>query len=287
MPAFRSFVPDPSSLGETFLYELKAGPAGGRLRRPSSRRQRHDGHRGAGLTVQRSRHRHRTLIGTLSSPGFGACQRKGPGRCGQQRRDLAGMGGASVSGRQRRLERRLPRRLWRSRWARRFPMAEPACLAISSRKARSGSQRISNRHPASSHHKDRVHTLAPRPTRGIGFNGGTGQRKSAPHARDAPRRWPCFGHTPTSTARTLSIGQAIGQVSWSTAVALPAVAAASGQFGHRRLPPDSPEPPSLSAQAVGWQDASRWSVLGPRSIGPRRSATGTSGHGRRAKSQVT
>src|SRR5215207_3744834 len=31
---------------EEFLYELKAGPAGGRLRRPSSRRQPHDGHRG-------------------------------------------------------------------------------------------------------------------------------------------------------------------------------------------------------------------------------------------------
>ena len=107
-----------------------------------------------------------------------------------------------------------------------------------------------------------------------------GERKSAPHARDAPRRWPCFGHTPTSTARTLSIGQAIGQVSWSTAVALPAVAAASGQFGHRRLPPDSPEPPSLSAQAVGWQDASRWSVLGPRSIGNRWSPAGTNGQPR-------
>jgi hypothetical protein len=36
---------------EDFLYELKAGPAGGRLRRPSSRRQRHDGHRGTGLTL--------------------------------------------------------------------------------------------------------------------------------------------------------------------------------------------------------------------------------------------
>src|SRR4029450_1786377 len=88
-----------------------------------------------------------------------------------------------------------------------------------------------------------------------------GERKSAPHARDAPRRRPNFGHTPTSTAQLLSIGQAIGQVSWSTAVGLPAVAAESGQSGHRRLPPDSPEPPSLSAQAVGWQDASRWSVL--------------------------
>jgi hypothetical protein len=37
---------------ENFLYELKAGPAGGRLRRPSSRRQRHDGHRGTGPTQQ-------------------------------------------------------------------------------------------------------------------------------------------------------------------------------------------------------------------------------------------
>jgi hypothetical protein len=88
--------------------------------------------------------------------------------------------GASVSGRQRRLERRLPRQLWRSRWARRFPMAEPACLAISSRKARNGSQRISKRNPASSHHRDRVHRLAPRPTRGIGFNGGTRATKKRP-----------------------------------------------------------------------------------------------------------
>jgi hypothetical protein len=38
---------------ETFLYELKADPAGGRLRRPSSRRPRHDGHREpASLTTQ-------------------------------------------------------------------------------------------------------------------------------------------------------------------------------------------------------------------------------------------
>jgi hypothetical protein len=37
------------ALGD-FLYTLKAGPAGGRLRRPSSRRQRRDGHRGTGPT---------------------------------------------------------------------------------------------------------------------------------------------------------------------------------------------------------------------------------------------
>ena len=35
-----------------FLRTLKAGPAGGRLRRPSSRRQCHDGHRGTGLTLR-------------------------------------------------------------------------------------------------------------------------------------------------------------------------------------------------------------------------------------------
>jgi hypothetical protein len=36
---------------ENLLDQVKAGPAGGRLRRPSSRRQRHDGHRGTGLTL--------------------------------------------------------------------------------------------------------------------------------------------------------------------------------------------------------------------------------------------
>jgi hypothetical protein len=41
MPAFRSVVSAPDHRSEEFLYELKAGPAGGRLRRPSSRRQRH------------------------------------------------------------------------------------------------------------------------------------------------------------------------------------------------------------------------------------------------------
>ena len=35
---------------EEFPYELKAGPAGGRLRRPPSRRQRHDDHQDASLT---------------------------------------------------------------------------------------------------------------------------------------------------------------------------------------------------------------------------------------------
>jgi hypothetical protein len=52
MPAFRSVVSVLLRSWETFLYTLKAGPAGGRLRRPSSRRQPHDGHRGTGLTLR-------------------------------------------------------------------------------------------------------------------------------------------------------------------------------------------------------------------------------------------
>jgi hypothetical protein len=180
---------------------------------------------------------------------FGACQRERP------RLQAAATGpcwdwGASVSGRQRRLERRLPRRLWRSRWARRFPMAEPACWAISSRKARSGSQRISKRHPASSHHKDRVHTLAPRPTRGIGFNGGTGATKKRPACARRSAPVALFGHTPTTTCRSVMIGQAIGQVSWSTAVHLSAVTAVSSQSGHRtyrRARLDGPRRRPLSA----------------------------------------
>jgi hypothetical protein len=57
MPASRSVVFVLLRRWETFLYILKAGPAGGRLRRPSSRRQRHDGHRGTGLTLHAMRTR--------------------------------------------------------------------------------------------------------------------------------------------------------------------------------------------------------------------------------------
>lgn len=119
----------------------------------------------------------------------------------------------SVRARQRRLERRSPQRPWRTRWARRFPMAEPTCLAISSRKVCRGSRTTSKRHIASSHQKDRVHALTPRPTNdGIGFTVERGQRKSAPHRRDAPRsRGPVFGHTPTTTGRNVPLGQAASQ----------------------------------------------------------------------------
>jgi hypothetical protein len=143
---------------------------------------------------------------TSESPVSGMPKRKAPAAAGSSDGTLPGLGRVSQR-RQRRLERRLPRRLWRSRWARRFPMAEPACLAISSRKARSGSQRISKRHPASSHHKDRVHTLAPRPTRGIGFNGGTGATKKRPACARRSASVALFGHTPTTTCRSVTIGQ--------------------------------------------------------------------------------
>jgi hypothetical protein len=158
-------------------------------------------------------------------------------------------------------------------------MAEPACLAISSRKARSGSHRISKRHPASSHHKDRVHTLAPRPTRGIGFNGGTGGTKKRPACARRSASVALFGHTPTTTCRSVTIGQAIGQVRWSTAVDLPAVAAASGQSGHRSHCLD------LCLQVVEalGRDVLRWSALGPWGIGNRWSPAGTSGQCRRTR----
>ena len=45
MLAFRTVQQSNHCARDDFLYELKAGPAGGRLRRPSSRRQRYDSHR--------------------------------------------------------------------------------------------------------------------------------------------------------------------------------------------------------------------------------------------------
>jgi hypothetical protein len=49
----------PTDARKKFLYHFKAGPAGGRLRRPSSRRQHLDGFTGsrAGLTSATDRHR--------------------------------------------------------------------------------------------------------------------------------------------------------------------------------------------------------------------------------------
>ena len=67
MPASRFVVSMLLRSGETFLYTLKAGPAGGRLRRPSSRRQRHDDHREAGLTVRSSSARSRQADSRLRS----------------------------------------------------------------------------------------------------------------------------------------------------------------------------------------------------------------------------
>jgi hypothetical protein len=55
---------------EEFLYELKAGPAGGRLRRPSSRRQRRDGHRGTGLAHPSPEYAHLVAIPAFTHRGF-------------------------------------------------------------------------------------------------------------------------------------------------------------------------------------------------------------------------
>jgi hypothetical protein len=52
MLASRSVQQGNHCVREEFLYELKAGPADGRRRRPSSRRQRRDGSRSTGLALR-------------------------------------------------------------------------------------------------------------------------------------------------------------------------------------------------------------------------------------------
>jgi hypothetical protein len=52
MPASRSVVSVLLRALGDFSLHPQGRPAGGRLRRPPSRRQRHDGHRGTGLTFQ-------------------------------------------------------------------------------------------------------------------------------------------------------------------------------------------------------------------------------------------
>jgi hypothetical protein len=69
MPAFRFVGSMLLRSGETFLYTLKAGPAGGRLRRPSSRRRRRHGHREIGLTY-RSGHSHSSAAYPLVLDGL-------------------------------------------------------------------------------------------------------------------------------------------------------------------------------------------------------------------------
>jgi hypothetical protein len=155
-------------------------------------RQRHDGHRGTGLTVQCSRHRHPALIGTLSSPVFGHAKEEGPD-CRQQRRDLAGIGvrqsagvsvdsnGACRGGSGGAAGRGASR--WPSQPAGRSPAGRPAA-------AHGGSPRgipraATTRTESTRWRRDRQEVSASMVE--------PGQRKSAPHARDAPRRWPRLG----------------------------------------------------------------------------------------------
>jgi hypothetical protein len=71
---------------------------------------------------------------------------------------------------------------------------------------------------------------------------------------------------------TLSIGQAIGQVSWSTAVGLSAVAAASGQSGHRRSPPASRL--RLAASISASRSSRRWARVTATPMRPARGRGG-------------
>jgi hypothetical protein len=87
---------------------------------------------------------------------------------------------------------------------------------------------------------------------------------------------PNLGTLPTCTCRSVTIGQAIGQVSWSPAVDLPAVAAASGQFGHRGLPPGSPEPAPIGTSgqlARTGRPGPRWVREASEPAGPQRAPT--------------
>jgi hypothetical protein len=76
-----------SGSGYNLLYLDQDGPAGGRLRRPSSRRQPHDGHRGAGLTLNRCRRSggpedrlpQLTGLPQFTGPGVGLACRSRPG----------------------------------------------------------------------------------------------------------------------------------------------------------------------------------------------------------------
>jgi hypothetical protein len=159
-------------------------------------------------------------------------------------------------------------------------MAEPACLAISSRKARSGSQRISKRNPTSSHHRDRVHTLAPRPTRGIGFNGGTGATKKRPACARRSASVALFGHTPTTYMPECDDRSSHRQISWSTAIDLqrslwhPVNPVTEGRRPAR--PPPAPGAASLgtNGRLAGMRGAGpHWVRTPSETAGPQRAPT--------------
>jgi hypothetical protein len=88
---------------------------------------------------------------------------------------------------------------------------------------------------------------------------------------------PVWAHS-NDYSPTLSIGQAIGQVSWSTAVDLPAVAAASGQSGHRGHCLDL-RPQVVEALGRMRRAGPRWVRGASEPAGPR----GTSGQCRRTR----
>jgi hypothetical protein len=88
MLAFRSVQQGNHCVREEFLYELKAGPAGGRRRRPPSRRQRHNAHRASSLTPASklleshqgvARHPYRRMLGALTERGISSIPAAHPG----------------------------------------------------------------------------------------------------------------------------------------------------------------------------------------------------------------
>jgi hypothetical protein len=124
---------------------------------------------------------------------FRACQREGPGRCRQQRRDLAGIGvrqsaGVSVDsngacrGNSGGAAGRGASR-WPSRPAWRSPAGRPAAARTRSPRGipRAATTRIESTRWRRDQPEVSASTVEP------------GERKGAPHTRDAPRRWPCLG----------------------------------------------------------------------------------------------
>jgi hypothetical protein len=79
-----------------FLYDLKAGPAGGRLRRPSSRRQRHHGHQGIGLNLPHQGKPKQSRVTTLLS--ILARRRRSLRNPGQRHLSVARVAGRVVRG---------------------------------------------------------------------------------------------------------------------------------------------------------------------------------------------
>jgi hypothetical protein len=199
-------------------------------------------------------------------PGFGHAKEKGPGRCRQQRRDLAGIGarqsagvsvdsnGACRGGSGGAAGRGASR--WPSRPAWRSPAGRPAAARRGSPRGipRAATTRIESTRWRRDRSAVSASTVEP------------GQRKAPRLCETLRVGSPVWAHSDNYMLNCQE-GQAIRQVGWSTAVDLPAVDAASGQSGHRRSPSGSPAAGSRRRiprhKRSAGKDASRWSAVGP------------------------